>query len=366
MGHGALNRFGSYTFFPANSWSHTWERHHEVITRFAELIDDQVYIFAPLGLIEHSLFSVRFFEKLAAWLKGGISGSDNKVLDNMVMVKELYLHRFDRISAVINYAKLRHSVPFTNRNFFWCAYMNPTIYEFFSRSAFTVIDLAQRRQGSTAISQEMKNLERKAVSRANLVIVDNLATYEDYKNDCEYIHYVPQGYDPVLFQRPPLATRDCVGYIGNLHDQIDYNYLCDLIKINRERTFLIVGGKMTDEADRLDRYPNVEMVGQVPKEALQGYLDRMEYGLIPYKVNEFTRGVFPTKLFEYLGAGVPVISTPIAEVINFCNDRFVFVEAEPSPVDRGVDWTGIDSFLAEHSWEARLKKYMEIVCSHLS
>lgn len=365
MEHGILNNFDSYTFFPANSWSHTWERHHEVITKFAERIDDQVHVFAPLGLIEHSLFSARFLSKLSAWFNEEVSGSDNKVLDNMVMVKELYLHRMDRISALINFAKLRHSVPFTKRNFFWSAYMNPTVYEFFCRSEFTVIDLAQRRQGSSAISQKMKDLERKAVSLANLVIVDNLATVDDYKGDCEQIYYLPQGYDPVLFQHNSMASRECIGYIGNLHDQIDYDYFCALVEMNRERTFLIVGRKLSNEADRLRCYPNVEMVDQVPKELLQGFLDRMEYGLIPYKVNEFTQGVFPTKLFEYLGAGVPVISTPIAEVVNFCNNRFVFVEADPRPVERLVDWTGIDSFLAEHRWETRLEKYMEIVCSHL-
>jgi teichuronic acid biosynthesis glycosyltransferase TuaH len=39
-----------------------------------------------------------------------------------------------------------------------------------------------------------------------------------------------------------------------------------------------------------------------------------QVGLIPYAINEYTRGVSPLKTFEYLAAGLSVVSTPIPSV----------------------------------------------------
>src|SRR5206468_3725503 len=37
-------------------------------------------------------------------------------------------------------------------------------------------------------------------------------------------------------------------------------------------------------------------------------------GLIPYELNSYTRGVSPLKVYEYLAAGLHVVSTPIPSV----------------------------------------------------
>ncbi|KHJ71487.1 hypothetical protein QR64_17555 [Rhodococcus sp. Chr-9] len=38
-------------------------------------------------------------------------------------------------------------------------------------------------------------------------------------------------------------------------------------------------------------------------------------GLIPYRANEYTQGVFPLKVYEYMAAGMSVVSTPIASLV---------------------------------------------------
>ena len=37
-----------------------------------------------------------------------------------------------------------------------------------------------------------------------------------------------------------------------------------------------------------------------------------DVGLIPFRLNALTAGVNPNKLYEYLAAGVPVVSTPFS------------------------------------------------------
>lgn len=354
-----FERFNSFTFFPAQHWSHAWERQHELIYRFAEVINHKIYILPPLGLVDYNIFSIEFFKKVLYRLKKSKSKNNfNKTLDNMVFVKIPYIHKFDSISTSINYAILKSSINISDKNFFWSTYINPVNYLIFKNSAFKIIDLAERRQANNQISKSMKELEKKAVAEADLVIVDNMATFNDYKHLNPNIRYIPQGYDPKQIAYNVHKKGNFIGYIGHLHKHIDYDYLFELIEINKDLEFLIVGGVLDNRANKLKSFKNVTMTGQVPKDDLQKYLEKMRFGLIPYKVNEFTKGVFPTKLFEYLGAGVPVISTPIPEVVAYQNDKYIFIDNKPNKIEYEPDLRGLQDFLAENTWECRFKQYI--------
>jgi len=74
-------------------------------------------------------------------------------------------------------------------------------------------------------------------------------------------------------------------------------------------------------------------------------------GLIPYEINEYTRGVSPLKTFEYLAAGLEVVSTKIPSVIPVADDVHVArTEAEfSSLVQAALERSG------EERTEARLR-----------
>ncbi|KNY26833.1 glycosyltransferase [Pseudobacteroides cellulosolvens] len=358
-----FRQYESFTFFPAQQWSHTWERQHELIYRFAKEIDREINIFSPLGLVSYNFFSKEFFNKVLERHKKKVSTNNrNAVHPNMKFIDSLYIHRFDLISSVMNYKLLKRKIKLSDNNFFWSTYINPTIYRFFKKSKFKIIDLAERRQSNMKISSQMRQLEKQAVSEADVVIVDNMATYDDYKTSAKKIFYIPQGYDHNLIKAKEDKSSNVptkIGYIGNLHYCIDYDYLFKLIEINQHLEFVIVGGIVDKTAEKLFNYSNVQMIGQVPKSELPKYLKQIDYGLIPYKINEFTKGVNPTKLFEYLGAGVPVISTPIPEVKRYKNDKFIFIESEAKLIDYKLNFENIDQLLAGNTWDKRFNLYLK-------
>ncbi|WP_428331669.1 hypothetical protein [Mucilaginibacter sp.] len=94
------------------------------------------------------------------------------------------------------------------------------------------------------------------------------------------------------------------------------------------------------------------------------YIAGWDIALIPFFLNESTRFTSPTKTPEYLAAGLPVISTPIIDVINpyglnslvsigttaadFIKLAEKILADERDDVDRLVD---IDAFLALNSWD---------------
>lgn len=357
-----FEEFNSFTFFPAQPWSHSWERQHEIAYRIAKAIKKDVYILPPLGLVDYNIFSLEFIKKVIN--KGKLMRlkvNSNRILPNMKFVKSKYIHKFDSISTFVNFKVLSKKAKMNSNNFLWTTYVNPTVYEFIKRSKFSIIDIAERRQANNKLSSRIKELEKKAVSEASLVIVDNKITYEEYKDLTDRIYYIPQGYDNVQIRLSKDQYGKKVGYIGHLHNSIDYEYLFKLIEINNNMEFLIVGGILDETAQKLYEYKNVQMIGEVPKEELSKYLKEMKYGLIPYKLNEFTKGVFPTKLFEYLGAGVPVISTPIPEVSQFVNDKYIFLMDKPDKIKYSPNLQGIEGFLKENTWDSRFDKYLKCI-----
>lgn len=42
-----------------------------------------------------------------------------------------------------------------------------------------------------------------------------------------------------------------------------------------------------------------------------------DVGLIPFKINALTQRVNPLKLMEYLAMGIPVVSSPLPEVVKY-------------------------------------------------
>ncbi len=104
-----------------------------------------------------------------------------------------------------------------------------------------------------------------------------------------------------------------IGLIGQLSDRIDLSILNAIADAGF--SLLIVGPldprweqqRFKELADR----SHVYYTGPVPAEAVPSYLAAIDIGITPYRDTPFNRASFPLKTLEYLGAGVPVVSTDI-------------------------------------------------------
>ena len=359
-----IQDFNSYTFFPGQHWSHTWERQHELVSRFADLLNSHlINVMSPLGLINHNPFSFDFIKRILSYSRQqDMNGWLNPIKNNMTMVNLKHLPFHDTLSSEINYRLLRSQVKISDNNFFWSTYMNPTLYKLFSSSSFRILDLAERRSANPFLSDEIKYLERKAVHEADLVIIDNHAAIDDYYDLNSNIYYIPQGVNKESFNIINNNERKYIGYIGNLHFAIDYILLRELIKMNPNEHFLLIGGILEENANMVLELDNVTHIKQIPKSELNNYLSQMKLGLIPYLINERTKGVYPTKLFEYLAAGVPVLSTPLPEVIQYANESFLRISNEPIHLSSlSFDMIGCTEIIEENTWDARWSSYINII-----
>jgi glycosyltransferase involved in cell wall biosynthesis len=62
---------------------------------------------------------------------------------------------------------------------------------------------------------------------------------------------------------------------------------------------------------------NVYWLGYKGQASLPAYLRGADVLLLPYKLNEHTRHVFPLKFCEYLATGKPVVSTRLPALMEY-------------------------------------------------
>jgi teichuronic acid biosynthesis glycosyltransferase TuaH len=115
----------------------------------------------------------------------------------------------------------------------------------------------------------------------------------------------------------PPAVRDLpapvVGLVGQLSERIDLDIL-DAIA-DAGFSLLVIGPANPDwEPKRfpaLMARPRVHYAGRITAEEVPSYLAAMHIGITPYTHSPFNHASFPLKTLEYLGAGLPVVSTDL-------------------------------------------------------
>jgi glycosyltransferase involved in cell wall biosynthesis len=136
--------------------------------------------------------------------------------------------------------------------------------------------------------------------------------------------------------------------------------LAEAARIHPEWTFVLIGPVDTD-VSLLSSLPNVLLTGRRPYSELPAYLGSFDIAVIPFKINSLTTGVNPVKLYEYLAAGRPVVSSDLPEVRVFrpqvaianSNADFVIRLEEELAADSPGKRADRLLIAGQHSWKAR-------------
>ena len=107
---------------------------------------------------------------------------------------------------------------------------------------------------------------------------------------------------------------------------------------------------------------NIIWLGRKSYHELPAYMSGWDIGIMPFAINDATRFISPTKTPEYLAAGLPVISTPVRDVVRpYGVEGLVEIAASPeafvakaeeilaNPRQAWLD--DVDRFLSTRSWD---------------
>jgi len=132
--------------------------------------------------------------------------------------------------------------------------------------------------------------------------------------------------------------------------------------------FVIIGPVVKIDINELPRAENIHYLGPKKYAELPNYISHWDIAMVMFAINESTEFISPTKTPEYLAAGLPVISTPIKDVIKpYGENNLVYIadnaenfiayaEEELNKTSRKEWLRKVDEFLADESWDNTFEK----------
>ncbi|MBI3872251.1 MAG: glycosyltransferase [candidate division Zixibacteria bacterium] len=106
-----------------------------------------------------------------------------------------------------------------------------------------------------------------------------------------------------------------IGYLGNARPPFDIDLLAAVFRRRRDWHLVLAGPiDKSLQIRALRALPNVHFLPSRPLEEVPALLRQWDVGLIPFKLNDFSRALNPLKLGEYLACGLPVVATDLPEL----------------------------------------------------
>jgi UDP-galactopyranose mutase len=226
----------------------------------------------------------------------------------------------------------------------------------------------------------LRKFEEDLLRKADIVFTGGQSLYEFKKNKHHNIFPFPSSIDKKHFQQARTITEEPedqrfisspkVGFYGVIDERFDIGIIEQMALKRPDWNFILLGPVVKINPAHLPRLHNIHYLGGKSYNDLPQYLSGWDIALIPFLLNDATRFISPTKTPEYLAAGVPVISTPIQDVVHpygeegivkIASDAKGFIEAAEYFLKiNKTDYLSIaDEFLADKSWNATFNDMMK-------
>jgi glycosyltransferase involved in cell wall biosynthesis len=221
-------------------------------------------------------------------------------------------------------------------------------------------------------SRELIDLENALFARADLVFTGGMSLYEAKRKRHHSVHGFPSSIDFEHFAQARATRADPpdqagiasprLGFFGVIDERMDVDLVGRVADLRPDWQFVMIGPVVKIDPATLPQRQNVHWLGAKSYTELPRYLSGWEVGLMPFALNESTKFISPTKTPEFLAAGVPVVSTPIIDVVRPYGEKGLVeiartakevVEKAEAILSRPRDaWLAkVDRHLASGSWD---------------
>lgn len=183
----------------------------------------------------------------------------------------------------------------------------------------------------SSIEQDTSVEEMELIRRSDQVFIHSPALMEKKGNLNPNSMYVSNGVDFIAYSTPRPEPEDMkhiphprIGYTGIIKDQLDFSLLSTLITRHKEWSFVFVGPRrnicsIEGTLLELEKKENVFFLGGKPAERLPGYVQHFDVCTLCYRIDGYTKFIYPLKINEYLATGRPVVGVPIPSIELFRN-----------------------------------------------
>lgn len=226
------------------------------------------------------------------------------------------------------------------------------------------------------VKEEVKAGYQKFSLHADAIITTSESLKELFEPNNSNVHFIANGVTPELFTRESInipqdmrhISGPIVGYAGKIQERLDVELLQYLIKKLSHINFVFIGQMISPgHFSPLQGHSNVYYLGDKPYSVLPDYLATFDVCIVPHVQSDFTASMSPLKLFEYLAAHKPVVTTSSmgleldknwifvsSDATDFLDGIQFFLQNKPeAPFVVPVEWT----------WKAKTEEVVTMIKS---
>jgi uncharacterized SAM-binding protein YcdF (DUF218 family)/glycosyltransferase involved in cell wall biosynthesis len=342
-------------------WDFIWQGHQEIMSRLARQ-GNRVLFIENTGVRAPGLRDLpRLLRRLRNWRKG--VGGIREERENLYVFSPVVLpFPYSRLAQRIN---RRILIGALKRWMDAVGFHDPIIWTFLPTQL--TLDVAGAIEHklllyycidnfaeSSAQARKIKHSEERVIRSADLVFVTSAELERRCRRFNEGVHWFPFGVSWEKFEQArqqPRQPEDLarigrprIGYVGGVHQWVDQALVKALAERHPDYAFVFVGPLQVPNG--LADCSNVFFLGQKSPEEVPQYIQHFDVCMIPYRLSEYTRNVYPTKLNEYLAMGKPVVATSLPEIERFNREY-------GSLISIGLDEAAFDAALRERLGDGR-------------
>ena len=253
-----------------------------------------------------------------------------------------------------------------------------------AKSIYDITDDWTKFSGNQTQLQLVQKQDHKLCVEASQVIVCSDQLFEDKRNlvKSNRLHLIPNGvhvqhYQTVIdhskSQHPVTDNwkKPVFGYTGTIHgDRVDVQLITAVAKAYPSATIAMVGPNLLAGADKLavNQFSNIVFTGSLPYSDLPDIMRAFDVCMVPHLVTPFTESLNPIKLWEYLAAGKPIVSTNVAgfrdfsELVHVAVSYDVFLQNLDVALTEDFSLTVARQSVAQlHSWDKRIDQVAQVL-----
>ena len=181
-------------------------------------------------------------------------------------------------------------------------------------------DWMDHHAGFAESGEGLEDCERELVSRVDVVVTTSRALEAQARSLGAEPHLIRNGCEYEHFAEAPTNRfkdkhgRRVIGYYGAIAEWFDSDLVRKVASAFPDCLILLVGADSAGVLPTMEDLSNVQAAGEVSYADLPSWLHGMDVCLIPFLINDLTRATNPVKVYEYLAAARPVVTTDLPEL----------------------------------------------------
>ncbi len=349
--------------FPAIDWNFRFQRPQQLLTQFARAGHRVFYLRITFTGIQRAALDVRPLAERVYEL--ALPGESDLIIYRDDLIEPTLGKATDALRTFIRAIGVAEAVCLVQHPF-W----TPLAQSLKEQYGWKIVyDCMDDHRGFQTTPHNIVARENTLIAASDLVTVSSRLLHQRISPQHPNCALVPNAGDYAHFSQPilratsPLASlpRPVIGYYGAIAEWFDVDAVCLAAARHPKWSFALIGHTFGADLSKLSGQPNVHLLGEKPYAELPTYVAGMDVCTIPFLRTQLTEATNPVKIFEYLGAGKPVVARDLpeldllAEVVRLYTTPEEFVrQVECAVKERARAQVRQRQAVArEHTWENR-------------